>query len=226
MKRVYGYVRISTKKQSIARQIENISKYDISATIIEETFTGTTANRPKWIKLKNQLKSGDTIIFDSVSRMSRNAVEGIDEYEELVDRRVKLIFLKEAYINSEVYQSQLEGYRSIHTEDKDLEPLFHGIKETLKNLARKQIMIAFKQSEKEVQDLRQRTREALSIKKALGIQLGHGKKKLITRKSIDRKEKIQKMSKRYMGNMNDREVIETIGMSRHSFYKYIKELNN
>lgn len=52
MKRVYGYIRILTKKQSIARQIENISKYDISATIIEETFTGTTANRPKWIKLK------------------------------------------------------------------------------------------------------------------------------------------------------------------------------
>ncbi|UUV20127.1 recombinase family protein (plasmid) [Fusobacteria bacterium ZRK30] len=226
MKRVYGYVRISTKKQSITRQIENISKYDITATIIEETFTGTTTNRPRWIKLKNQLKLGDTVIFDSVSRMSRNAAEGIDEYEELVNKGIKLIFLKEAYINSEVYQSQLEGYKNIHTEDKDLEPLFRGIKETLKNLARKQIIIAFNQSEKEVQDLRQRTKEALAIKKAHGIQLGHGKKKLITKKSIERKEKIQKMSKRYMGNMNDKEVIETIGMARHSFYKYIREINN
>ena len=79
MKRVYGYVRISTKKQSITRQIENISKYDITAAIIEETFTGTTSNRPKWIKLKKQLKPGDTVICDSVSRMSRNAAEGIDE---------------------------------------------------------------------------------------------------------------------------------------------------
>ncbi|WP_369406335.1 MULTISPECIES: recombinase family protein [Psychrilyobacter] len=50
---------------------------------MEETFTGTTANRPKWIKLKKELKSGDTLIFDSVSGMSRNAIDGIDEYEEL-----------------------------------------------------------------------------------------------------------------------------------------------
>lgn len=224
MKIIYGYVRISTKKQSITRQIENISKYDLRAKIIEETFTGNTINRPKWIKLKDQLNLGDTVIFDSVSRMSRNALEGIDDYEELVNKGIKLIFLKEAYINSEVYQSQLEGYKIIKTKDKDLEPLFHGIKETLKNLARKQIMIAFKQSEKEVQDLRQRTKEALSIKKSQGIQLGHRKKKLITKKSIERKDKIKKMSKRYMGIMNDKEVIETIGMSRHSFYKYIREM--
>ena len=87
-------------------------------------------------------------------------------------------------------------------------------------------MIAFKQSEKEVQDLRQRTKEALAIKKAQGIQLGDGKNKLITKKSIERKEKIQKMSKRYMRNMNYKEVIETIGMSKHSFYKYIREMEN
>ena len=150
MKIVYGYVRISTKKQSIARQIENISKYYTASTIIEETFTGTTANRPKWIKLKKELKSEDTVTFYSVSRMSRSAAEGIDEYEELVGRGISLIFLKEAYINSEVYRSQLEAYKSIHTKDKNLQSLFHGIKQTLKNMARKQIMINFKQSKKEV----------------------------------------------------------------------------
>ena len=47
MKKIYGYVRILTKKQSITRQIKKISKYNTASTIIEETFTGTTANRPR-----------------------------------------------------------------------------------------------------------------------------------------------------------------------------------
>ena len=222
--KIYGYVRISTKKQSLTRQIENISKYEPKVIIIEEIFSGTTSNRPKWKALKTKLKDGDTIIFDSVSRMSRNALEGIEEYEKLVELGVKLIFLKEGYINSELYQNQLKGFAGIKTKDKDLEPLFKGIKETLTNLARKQIIIAFNQSEKEVEDLRQRTKEALALKKSKGIKLGHNKKKLITKKSIERKELIKKMSKRFLGNMNDKEVIETIGMARHSFYKYIKEL--
>jgi DNA invertase Pin-like site-specific DNA recombinase len=127
--KIYGYVRISTKKQSLTRQIENISKFETKVIIIEEVFSGATSNRPKWKKLKSQLKAKDTLIFDSVSRMSRNALEGIEEYEELIELGVKLVFLKEAYINSEVYQSQLKGFLNITTKDKDLEPLFRGIKE-------------------------------------------------------------------------------------------------
>jgi thymidylate synthase ThyX len=34
------------------------------------------------------------------------------------------------------------------------------------------------------------------------------------------------MSKRYMGDMNDKEIIETIGMARRSFYKYIREMES
>lgn len=34
------------------------------------------------------------------------------------------------------------------------------------------------------------------------------------------------MSKRFMGNMNDKEVIDTIVMAKHSFYKYIREMDN
>ena len=80
---MYGYARISTAKQSIERQIRNIKKEYPEATIIEEAYTGTTTDRKEWNKLFAKAKGKDVIIFDSVSRMSRNAEEGFKAYEEL-----------------------------------------------------------------------------------------------------------------------------------------------
>ncbi|MEG1087651.1 MAG: recombinase family protein, partial [Cetobacterium sp.] len=68
---------ISTKSQSIERQIRNIIREYPDADIVEEVCTGTSLQRTNWIKLKNKLKKGDVVVFDSVSRMSRNSVEGI-----------------------------------------------------------------------------------------------------------------------------------------------------
>ena len=221
---IYGYVRISTKKQSIQRQINNILREYPKAKIIEETFTGTTVNRPEWNKLKMRIKKGNIVVFDSVSRMSRNSKEGIEEYRELYNLGINLIFIKEPYINTDLYKDQLKAYENIKTEEEDLEPLFKGIQETLNRLAEKQIKIAFEQSEKEVEDLRNRTKEALQILKSNGKKLGHKKKTLVTKKSIGCKMKIQKISKRYQGIMNDKETIEMLGISRNTFYKYIKEI--
>lgn len=152
---IYGYVRISTKKQVITRQIANILKIYPEAKIYQEIFTGVTSNRPEWKKLKKILKKGDTIIFDSVSRMSRNAIEGIEEYFNFFEKGIELIFLKEQYINTELYKEQLKLNENLSVEDKDLnDTIIKGIREYLIKLAEKQIIIAFNQSEKEVQDLR------------------------------------------------------------------------
>ena len=69
----YGYARISTKQQSIERQIRNISAAFPDARIYREAYTGTKIERPEFEKLLKRLKSGDTVVFDSVSRMSRDA---------------------------------------------------------------------------------------------------------------------------------------------------------
>ncbi|MBR4319514.1 MAG: recombinase family protein, partial [Oscillospiraceae bacterium] len=52
--KVFGYCRISTKRQSIERQVENICKAYNSAEIFTETFTGSTLDRPQWQKLKQK----------------------------------------------------------------------------------------------------------------------------------------------------------------------------
>ena len=79
MSKIYAYCRISKASQNIQRQIDNILKAYPNAKIYQEVFTGTTTDRKEWNKLKKVLKTGDTVVFDSVSRMSRNADEGINE---------------------------------------------------------------------------------------------------------------------------------------------------
>ena len=73
MSRIYGYARISRAQQSIDRQIRNIKNMYPQAIILQEAYTGTKIDRPEWNKLFNRVQAGDTIVFDSVSRMSRNA---------------------------------------------------------------------------------------------------------------------------------------------------------
>ena len=106
---VYGYCRISTKQQSIERQIRNITAAYPTAHILQEAYTGTKMDRPDWQKLIKRIKAGDTIVFDSVSRMSRNATEGFECYEELFNRRINLVFLKEPHISTQVYKKALSN---------------------------------------------------------------------------------------------------------------------
>lgn len=219
----YGYVRISTAKQSIDRQIRNIRKEYPEAVIISEVFTGTTVNREKWGRLFGAVKAGDTIIFDSVSRMSRDAKEGFTTYEELYRRGVNLIFLKEPHISTNVYRRALE--QSIPLTGTAVDLILSGVNLYLLGLAKEQIRLAFDQAQKEVDDLHQRTREGIQTARLNGKQIGQKQGvRLTTRKGIAAKEVIQRHSKDFGGSLSDSEVMKLAGVSRNSFYKYKAEL--
>ncbi len=222
----YGYVRISTNKQSIERQVRNIQKYAPDAIIIKEVFTGTQIyGRTKWNYLYKTVQSGDIIIFDSVSRMSRNAEEGFALYKALYQRGVELLFLKEPMINTSTFSNALEGRIALTGDDVDI--ILEAVNRYLFRLAENQIRIAFEQSEKEVQDLRQRTKEGIETARIEGKQIGLKKgTKLITKKSIDSKKKIKKYSIDFNGTLNDKECIKLLGIAKNTYYKYKRELNN
>lgn len=221
---VFGYARISTKQQSIERQIRNIKAFNPSAIIVEEVFSGTTFQGRKALdKLIKKVKSGDTIIFDSVSRMSRDADEGFEMYESLYQEGVNLIFLKERHIDTAVYKKALEGSVAMTGTNADF--ILEGVNKYLLALAKEQIKIAFAQAEKEVADLHQRTREGIQTAKLNGKQIGGVPgRKLTTKKSVAAKEIIKKHSKDFGGTLADIDVMKLSGLARNTFYKYKREL--
>ena len=220
----YGYGRISTKRQSIDRQIRNILAAYPDAIIFKEVFTGTKFyGRKELDKLLRVVKPGDRIIFDSVSRMSRNADEGVALYFELYDRGISLVFLKEPHINTDVYKEALQHQVPLIGSDEDI--LINAINSYLRRLRAKEIELAFEQAEKEVEDLHKRTAEGLVTAKLEGKQVGGVKgRKLNVKKAIAVKSKIQELSKDFDGTLNDKDLMAVVGVSRNTYYKYKKEI--
>lgn len=228
---VYGYCRISTKKQSIERQIRNIKAAYPHAVIVEEAYTGTSVNRPEWNKLYKKLKENDIIIFDSVSRMSRNASEGFALYKELFDRNIQLIFLKERHIDTEAYREALNGIisQSFTSGDEAADELVNAIMAAINkfmmNKVEQDIYKAFEQSEKEVEDLRQRTREGMETARLNGKQIGTIKGTTHeTKKSKTVKPLIVKYSRDFEGTLSDKDCMKLIGLANNTYYKYKREL--
>lgn len=228
---VYGYCRISTKKQIVDRQIRNIKRVFPEAIIIVEAFTGTSLDRPEWNKFSKRLKDGDTIAFDEVSRMSRNAEEGFALYQQLFYMGINLVFLKEPHINTESYKKSMQGVftTEIQSGDKATDELVNSIMSAVNkfmmNKVESDIYQAFEQSQKEVEYLHQRTKEGIEIARLQGRQIGLPKgTKIITKKSLAAKEVIRKHNKDFGGSLSNEETWQLARISKMTFYKYKKEL--
>ena len=224
-KKIYGYARISRPQQSIDRQVRNIKKDYPTAIIVKEAFTGTKLDRPEWNKLFNRVQQGDIIVFDSVSRMSRNAEDGFELYEKLYSMDVTLVFLKEPHINTETYRKAMNSQIAMTGDKVDL--ILKGVNQYLMELAKEQIRLAFDQAEKEVNDLHERTREGIETARLNGKQIGQKPgAKLHIKKKAHAMEKIQKYSRDFNGVLTDKECIKLIGVSVNTYYKYKKELKD
>lgn len=244
MGKYYGYCRISTQKQSIKRQIEDIERIYPNAKFITEAYTGSSMDRPEWNNLMRTVRANDTIIFTEVSRMSRNAEEGFKVYKELYDRNVNLIFLKESPLNTDNFREAMnQKLQEVDTGDEDNNFLINGIQEVLyeynMRLAQRQIKNAFAMAQHELECNHERTasgmrsKGACNIKDADGTVLEYGSiaksklgKKVETRKAVEVKKEIARLSMDFGGSLSDVEVMKLTGVARNTYYKYKRELKN
>ncbi len=222
---IYGYSRVSTNKQSHARQIQAIQKaYPDCVLIFKDTCTGRTQNRDSWNKLKKRLKEGDTIVFEDVCRMSRNAEEGFEEYKELFSQGIELVFLHHPHVNTAKYRELLkenaenpvgkkfEELRNLKTGDEATDTMLSGIFGSLQTFietinmqnVEKDIIQAFDEAEQEIAYLSQRTKDGMKAHKA---------SKKITEKKTGMQYRTEKILKR---------MIDVLTYSR---YFHISEKN-
>ena len=221
--KTYGYCRISTPQQRITRQVGNIKAGYPDAIIVEEVFTGTTTDRPAFGRLLRNILPGDTIIFDEVSRMSRNASEGFMLYRKLYDAGVELVFLKEPYLNTEVFRQAVS--RRIEMTGTDIDVILAAVNEYLMLVAQRQIESAFTAAQAEVDYLHRRTSEGVRRAQMAGKQVGRAPgSKIETKKAKESKEVIRKHSKDFGGSLTDPECIRLVGIARGTYYKYKREI--
>lgn len=198
---IYGYCRVSTKAQDFSRQERNILKSYPDAVIIKEVHTGTTfEGRKELLNLIKDINKNDTIVFDSVDRMSRDANKGVALYLKLYQCGINLVFLKQPFCDT-YYYSQTPCY-TIGKVKKELE-----------------------RYENEILILKERTKEGLETARLNGKQIGLVKgTKLTTKKSVKAKDIIKAHSKTFGGSLTDKECIALAKITKDTYYKYKSEI--
>lgn len=94
---VYGYARVSTNKQAKdgnSLEDQRIALKNNGAEVIfEETYSGTTVDRPEFNRLMKEIKSGDKLIVTKLDRLARTAIDGGTIVRDLHDRGVVIQIL-------------------------------------------------------------------------------------------------------------------------------------
>ena len=152
--KIFGYVRVSSKEQNEARQMETMRKEGIEERdIFIDKASGKNFERPQYQLLKQMVREGDTVVFDSITRMGRNMDDTMKEYKWFVENGVQLRFIKEPMIN---------------TSNEHDDVMKRAIQTIILTL-----LTAF--AEKEREEIKTRQAEGISVAKAQGKHLGRPK---------------------------------------------------
>lgn len=100
-----GYGRVSTSDQNPDSQRDALNRAGVDQ-IFLDTFTGTKANRPELNKMKDQLRSGDTIVITRLDRLGRSTKDLLNLVSELQDQQVNLEVLEQS-INTSTPEGKL-----------------------------------------------------------------------------------------------------------------------
>ena len=132
--------------------------------------------------------------------------------------------MKEHHIDTETYKKALSG--SIAMTGTNVDFILKGHQRVSDGpWQRSRIKLAFEQSEKEVADLHQRTREGLLTARLNGKQVG--RKKGVgfeTKKAREAKQIIRTHCKTFGGTLDDAECIKLTGLARNTYYKYKRQI--
>lgn len=181
MCKVYGYCRVSTTSQKLDRQIKVIRNEYPDAIIFSEKYTGSTLNRPEWNRLMSKVTSGDTIVFEDVSRFSRDdAEEAFKLYEELYNAGIKLVFISKPHLNTDSYKEMGCTLKNEYISGDDingeiLNESIAFINKVLFMVRRQQFMAAFDQSYQELVNIRKNIKQGMEVARDKGKQIGHKK---------------------------------------------------
>ncbi len=196
---IYGYIRVSTDKQTVENQRFEINRFIKKSGVhvdswIEETISGTVApNKRNLGKLISKTKKGDIIICSELSRLGRNMFMIMSILNILMENGVIIYTVKERYKLGE-------------------------------DLTSKVLAFAFSISaEIERSLISQRTKEALRRKKAEGVKLGRPKGKLNSKyKLTGCEEKIIRMlNEGYPKNL----ISKQLNVSPSTLYLFLKKKN-
>ena len=195
---IYGYVRISTAQQHIDRQIDALLDMGLSKDSIYVDYeSGKDFNRRNYRKLIRKLKKNDLLIIKSIDRLGRDYNMIIDEWRLITKEKEADIMV----IDMPLLDTRIEGKNLVGKFISDIVL---------------QVLSFVAQNERETMRVRQA--EGIRTAKARGVKFG--------RPRITLPSNYETVAKQYLNKeITNKEACEILGMTRGTFFRYLKELN-
>lgn len=193
---VYGYIRVSTDRQTVSNQRYEIRKFCTSEGLkvdgwIEETISGTMDYDKRELgKLLDQVGQGDLIICSELSRLGRSLFMIMEILNHCMNRECKVWTIKDGYRLGDDIPSKVLAFSFALSAE----------------IERKLIS--------------QRTKEALARKKAEGMVLGRPEGAVSTRYRLDDKREL--IERLLQDQKSHASIARTCGVSKNTLLRWLK----
>ena len=194
-RRIYGYIRVSSKDQNEARQIEEMKKHGVDERFIFiDKESGKNFDRKEYQLIKRVLNQGDLLIVEAIDCFGRNYKEILKEWREITEEiKADIKVLDMPLLDTTQYKDTLGNFVS------DL------VLQVLSFVA-----------ERERDNIRKRQNQGIAVAKAKGVKFGRPKQVI-----DDNFEKVYKRWK--LGEITAVKAMELCKMKRNTFYRRVKE---
>lgn len=193
--KTFGYIRVSSKDQKEDRQIKKMLAKGIDERdLFIDKVSGKDFERPRYQILKQMVREGDMVVFDSITRMGRNMNDTMKEYEWFVENGVNLCFIEEPMIDT-------------NNESDDV------MKQAIQKIILT-MLTAF--AEKERKEIKARQAEGIAVAKEQGVKFGRPSIKIPSNWDTNYKEWKS-------GNITAQTFAQNVDMSIATFYRKLKQ---
>ena len=194
-KKTFGYIRVSSKDQNLARQIDSLKQYVANERdIFADKLSGKDFNRPAYQALKNVVRPGDTIYIHEMERLGRNKEEIKNELEYFKNKGVfvRILNLPTTLIDYTQFDSKMQ----------------QTLMEMVNNIL---IEVLATMAETERENIRKRQREGIDAAVKRGVKFGRPEKQLPDCWPEDR-------TKWEAGEVTAVSLMKKYGMASSTFY--------
>lgn len=198
---IFGYARVSSKDQNLARQIKELEEFGCDR-IFQEKQSGKNFDRPVYKEMRSKMRFGDVLVVHDLSRFGRNKVEIRNEWEALINDEIDIVVLNMPILDTRKY--------------KDLE----GVGQLVSDLV---LTLLSWMVEEERERIRTAQREGIEIAKKQGKYKG-GKKKYHAGAKGKDKVIYDRVVQLINQGVSVMDIHREVGISRNTIYAIKKSL--
>ena len=193
-RKIYGYVRVSTKEQCEERRVLALRKFPVDQeNIFMDKLSGKDFNRPLYQKMMRRLRKGDLLVVTSIDRLGRNYSEILEQWRKLTrEKQVDIAVLDMPLLDTRRTEDDLTG---IFVADLVLQILSYVAQTERDNIHRRQT-------------------EGIEAAKLRGVRFGRPRKKIPEEFETVKRAWIDK-------EISSRKAAEKLGIAQDTFLRWV-----